>query len=146
MNAPVNDTSIGTARDVVPARSFAERQPIALDAQYRVEGPPLWLRCHVVDISTHGAGLLLVDEVTDPMRTVVVELRAPGRDDRIVLKAEVRHSALVDGQRRIGVEFLDMGPLDENALCDLMVHQAELREPAWEPLFPGTSPVRAENA
>ena len=106
-------------------RSFAERQPIDLDAQYRVQGPPLWLRCRVVDISTHGAGLLLVDEVTDPMRTVVIELRPPGRTERIVLNAVVRRSSLTDGLRRIGVEFLDVGTFDELALCELIARHAD---------------------
>jgi hypothetical protein len=132
-----NDTSISTAADVVRARSVAERQPIDLAAQYRVQGPPLWLRCRVVDISTHGAGLLLVDEVTDPMRTVVIELRPPGRTDRIVLNAVVRHRSLADGRHRIGVEFLDVGTLDELALCELIARHAELPKPPWQPSFPG---------
>jgi c-di-GMP-binding flagellar brake protein YcgR len=121
--------------EVVQARSFADRQPIELDAVYRVQGPPLWLRCRVVDISTHGAGLLLVDEVTDPMRRVVIELRPPGRTDRIVLNAEVRHSSLTDGGRRIGVEFLDVGCLDELALCELIARHTELRRQPWQPSF-----------
>ena len=58
------------------------------------------------------------------MRTVVIELRLPGHADRIVLEGRVRHSSLIDGQRRIGVEFLDMGPLRELALCDLIVRNA----------------------
>jgi PilZ domain len=133
-----NRASIGMAADVVPARLFAERQPIELDALYRVQGPPLWLRCRVVDISTHGAGLLLVDEVTDPMRRVVIELRPPGRTDRIVLNAEVRHSSLTDGERRIGVEFLDVGRLDELALCELIARHADLGEQLWQPSFWGS--------
>jgi c-di-GMP-binding flagellar brake protein YcgR len=104
-----------------------------LDAVYRVEGPPLWLRCRVVDISTNGAGLLLVDEVTDPMRRVVVELRPPGRTDRIVLHAEVRHSSLTEGRRRIGVEFLDVGRLDELAICALIARHAEPPDQLWQP-------------
>jgi c-di-GMP-binding flagellar brake protein YcgR len=104
-----------------------------LDALYRVQGPPLWLRCRVVDISTHGAGLLLVDEVTDPMHKVVIELRQPGRTDRIVLNAEVRHSSLTDGARRIGIEFLDVGRLDELALCELIARHAEPRDQPWQP-------------
>ena len=130
-------TSIGTPAAIVPARSFAERQPIDLDAQYRVQGPPLWLRCRVVDISTHGAGLLLVDEVTDPLRAVVIELRPPGRTDRIVLNAEVRHSSLTGGRRRIGVEFHDVGTFDELALCALIASHAELPEQPWPSPFPG---------
>jgi c-di-GMP-binding flagellar brake protein YcgR len=132
-----SDTSIGTAAQAVRARSFADRQPIDLDAQYRVQGPPLWLRCRVVDISMHGAGLLLVDEVTDPMRTVVIELRPPGSTDRIVLNAEIRHSSVTDGQRRIGVEFLDMGTFDELALCELIARHAEVPEQPWQQPLPG---------
>ena len=71
------------------------------------------------------------------MRTVVIELRPPGRTDRIVLNAEVRHSSLADGQRRIGVEFLDVGTFDELALCELIARHAELPEPPWQPSFPG---------
>ena len=132
-----NDTSIGTAAHAVRARSFAERHPIDLDAQYRVQGPPLWLRCRIVDISTHGAGLVLVDEVTDPMHTVVIELRPPGSSDRIVLNAEVRHSSLTNGRRRIGVEFLDTGTFEDLALSELIARHAERPEQPWQPRFPG---------
>ena len=103
----------------------------------------MWLRCRVVDLSTNGAGLLLVDEVTDPMRRVVVELRPPGRTDRIVLHAEVRHSSLSDGRRRIGVEFLDVGRLDELALAALIVRHAEPRDQPWQPAL-WDSPRRHE--
>ena len=81
--------------------------------------------------------MLLVDELTDPMRRVVVELRPPGRTDRIVLDAEVRHSSLIDGGRRIGVEFLDVGRLDELALCELIARHANLGEQPWQPSFWG---------
>ena len=79
--------------------------------------------------------MLLVDELTDPMRTVVVELRPPGHTDRIVLNAVVRHSSLIDGEHRIGVEFLDVGRLDELALCALIARHAELCEEPWQPSF-----------
>ena len=136
VSAAARDTT-GTGADVVRARSFAERRPVELEARYRVEGPPLWLRCRVVDISTRGAGLLLVDEMTDPLQTVVIELRSPGHGDRIVLEARVRHTSLVDGRRRIGVEFLEMGPLKEGALCELMARQADLHQHSWQPPLPG---------
>src|SRR5262249_54045561 len=117
-----------TAAAAAPARWFAERQPIDMDAQYRVQGLPLWLRCRVLEICTQGAGLLLVDELTAPMRNVVIELRPPGRTGRIVLHAEVRDISLADGHRRIGVEFSDMGPLDESAVCELMARHGERRD------------------
>jgi hypothetical protein len=50
-----------------------------------------------------------------------------------VLNAEVRHSSLTDGERRIGVEFLDVGRLDELALCELIALHAGLREQPWQP-------------
>ena len=77
--------------------------------------------------------MLLIDEVTDPMHRVVIELRQPGRTDRIVLDAEVRHSSLTDGAHRIGVEFLDVGRLDELALCELIARHAEPRDRPWQP-------------
>lgn len=121
MTATANDTR---ASDVVRARSLAERRSVELEALYRVEGSSLWLRCRVVDISTRGAGLLLIDEVTVPMRAVVIELRPPGHADRILLESRVRHSSMIDGHHRIGVEFLDMGCLRELALCELIVRNA----------------------
>ena len=139
MTAPAaHRATTGTETDLVAARSFAERHSIELDALYRVQGPPLWLRCRVVDISTRGAGLLLVDELTDPMRRVVVELRPPGRSDRIVLNAVVRHSSLIDGDHRIGIEFLNVGRLDELALCALIARHAELGEQPWQPSLWGS--------
>jgi len=124
MTAPraIDASTARTASDAVPGRSFAVQQPIGLDAQYQVEGLPLWLRCHIVDISTHGASLLLVDEVADPLRTVVIDVRAPGRADRILLRGEVHHSSFADGRHRISVAFFDTGIFDELALCELIAH------------------------
>ena len=80
---------------------------------------------------------MLVDEVTDPMHTVVIELRPPGSSDRIVLNAEVRHSSLTNGRRRIGVEFLDTGTFEDLALSELIARHAERPEQPWQPRFPG---------
>lgn len=127
MTAPrAIDASTGTtASDAVPGRSFALPQPVGLDAQYQVEGLPLWLRCHVVDISTRGASLFLVDEVADPLRRVVIDMRAPGRADRILLRGEVHHSSFAEGRHRISVAFFGTGIFDELAVCELIAYHTE---------------------
>jgi hypothetical protein len=71
----------------------------------------LWLRCRVVDISIHGAGLVLVDDSTDPLNTIVIDLQLPGRADGTVLWAEVRHSSIAEGQRRVGIEIFSIRSL-----------------------------------
>ena len=127
-SAGANDASNRTPPgSVSPARPFTERLPVEWNARYRARGTPLWLRCRVVDISIHGAGLVLVDDSTDPLHTIVIDLQPPGRADGIVLRAEVRHSSTAEGQRRIGIEFWRSGPLDEQALRDEVARLAELR-------------------
>ena len=126
--AGANDASNGTPPgSFSPARPFTERLPVDWNARYRVRGTQLWRRCRVVDISIHGAGLVLVDHSTEPLDTVVIDLQPPGRADGIVLRAEVRHSSMAEGQRRIGVEFCRSGRLDEQALWDEVARLAELR-------------------
>ena len=70
---------------------------------------------------------MLVDDSTDPLNTIVIDLQLPSRADAIVLRAEVRHSSMAEGQRRIGIEFSRSGFLAEQALRDEVARLAELR-------------------
>jgi hypothetical protein len=69
----------------------------------------------------HGTGLELIDDTTDPLHSLVVELQPPSYTHAIVVRGTLRHSSLnAEGRRRIGVEFVDIGPFEERALAELI--------------------------
>ena len=73
-------------------------------ATYLIEGNPegQWHDCRVIDISSVGAGLELLDarpEATEGQRIVVA----------VQLSGEIRHSQLTDeGHLRVGTQFLGL--------------------------------------
>ena len=105
-------------------RPFGDRMRVSWEALYRTPGADSWLRCRVIDLSTLGAGLLLIDDANESLSSVVVELSEPSSTYGLVLSGEVRHNSLVDGQRRIGIEFVDIGPIKEWALRDWIERDA----------------------
>jgi hypothetical protein len=107
-------------------RPLNDRTRVCWGARYRTPDTDSWLRCHVIDLSVHGAGLVLVDDTNESLSSVVVELSEPGCTYGLVLSGEVRHDSLVDGRRRIGIEFVDVGPINEWALREWV----ERNEPA----------------
>jgi hypothetical protein len=91
------------------------------DARYKARQGAHWSRCQIVDISMHGCCLLLLDETTDLLHTVMIELQLPNHTAEIVVIGEQRHSSLAaDGRRRIGVEFVDVGPFQERFLSQVI--------------------------
>jgi len=69
---------------------------------------------------------VLIDDTKEPLSSVVVELSEPGSTYGLVLTGEVRHDSLVDGRRRVGIEFVEVGPINEWALREWV----ERNEPA----------------
>ena len=108
------------------ARPFNERRRVSWGARYRTPETDSWLRCQVIDLSAHGAGLVLIDDTNEGLSSVVVELSEPGCTYGLVLNGEVRHASLLDGRRRVGIEFVDVGPINEWALREWV----ERNEPA----------------
>jgi len=119
-----DDAPLGVAG--LPARASTVRSPVQWEARYRDRYDVVWRRCRLLDISMHGAGLLLVDDVVTPLRSVVLELRTLGRVYGIALNGEVRHSSVADGKRRIGVEFVDIGDAEARALREILVRRCKL--------------------
>ena len=97
-------------------RPFNDRLRVTWGARYRTPDTDSWLRCQVIDLSVHGAGLVLIDDTSESLSSVVVELSEPDSTYGLFLSGEVRHDSLVDGRRRIGIEFVDVGPINEWAL------------------------------
>ena len=92
--------------DVEQARTFAERSLVDWEARYRHCGGTGWRRCRVLNISMHGAGLLLFGR---------------GQTYGIALTGEVRHSTVTDdGRCRIGIEFVDVPLSERHALRDIV--------------------------
>ena len=112
----------------VQARALSERTPIDWEARYRDRTGEQWLRCRLMDISVDGAGVLLLEDTAGPLKAVTLELRTPGGTDVIELSGEVRHSSVTDGRRRIGIQFVDVGPYEESALRDVVARRLGLAE------------------
>jgi len=126
---PQDPPSGARADHDVRARALSLRALVDWEARYRDRLGTLWLRCRVLDISTQGAGMLLVEETTDPLDAIVLELKTPGRTNtHLLLSGQVRHSSVTDGRRRIGVEFVDLAPSDERALREVLARRLALDE------------------
>jgi len=123
------DASDGTSRIpyIREARPFNDRLRVSWQARYRTPDADSWLPCHVIDLSARGAGLVLLDGRNEPVGTVVVELSEPDCTYGLILSAEVRHDSVVDGRRRIGIEFVDVGPINEWALREWVEHNEPSR-------------------
>ena len=124
-----NDTSwIPSTRE---ARPFNDRLRVSWQARYRTPDADSWLPCQVIDLSVHGAGLVLFDDTNESLRSVVVELSEPDCTYGLVLSAEVRHDSVVNGRRRIGIEFVDVGPINEWALREWVEHNEPASRGGW---------------
>jgi hypothetical protein len=72
--------------------------------------------------------LLLIDDTAGPLSAVVLELRTPGGPNVVRLPGEVRHTSMIDGRRRIGIQFIDVGPSEESAVRQIIARRLGLEE------------------
>jgi PilZ domain len=129
-NSGADYESFGPRRleDLEQARTLAQRSLVDWDARYRHCGGTGWHRCRVLNISIHGAGLLLDEDTAEPLTAIILELRTLGQTYGIALTGEVRHSSVTDGRRRIGIEFVDVPLSDRHALREIVARRCELKE------------------
>jgi hypothetical protein len=96
-------------------RRFLPRQYADWPGTYRIEGDPepRWSDCRVIDISSAGAGLELLDapdDATDGHRILVA----------VHLHGEIRNTRVEgDGRSRVGIQFVDLTPADRAYLASL---------------------------
>ena len=96
------------------------RKFIDWQGKYMIEDDPdeRWRDCRVIDVSTFGAGLELVDVTPD---------NTAGRNIILAdnLRGEVRHTlpAKSDGTR-VGIEFVDLTEAEQDYLTSLVNLQA----------------------
>jgi hypothetical protein len=105
---------------MAPLRREIPRQTIHWEGEYRVEGDPAgrWRHCRIVDVSTAGAGLELLDatpeETCGRQITVAVQLRG-----------EVRNSREgADESVRVGIQFVELTPSERTYLESLAATHA----------------------
>jgi hypothetical protein len=96
-------------------RRTLPRQFVNWSATYLIEGSPdgQWHDCRVIDISSVGAGLELLDarpETAEGQR-IVVAIQLPG---------EIRHSELTaEGHLRVGAQFVGLTDEERVSLTSL---------------------------
>jgi hypothetical protein len=96
------------------------RNFIDWQGQYKIEDDPegSWRECRVVDVSTFGAGLELVDATPD---------ETAGRNIVLAdnLRGEVRHAVPAKSNGvRVGIEFVDLNETEQTYLNSLVKLQA----------------------
>jgi hypothetical protein len=97
--------------------------------RYRFGGAPGWRRCELVDVSETGAGFQAFMLPTDVLPTSEVELelvdRADPDPDPLRLPGRVAHLTRSNaGHVRIGMEFVDLTPLEGRLLAMLFRRDA----------------------
>jgi hypothetical protein len=101
-------------------RREVPRQTINWEGEYRIDGDveQRWRRCRVVDVSTAGAGLELLDatpeETCGRHITVAVQLRGEVKNSR-----EGRNESV-----RVGLQFVELSPAERAYLATLAQLQA----------------------
>ena len=97
-------------------RRLIPRQFVDWEGSYLIEGDPVqrWRDCRVLDISSAGAGLDLMDTTVSEVeggRRVFVNLRLVG---------ETRHSSETEGSAiRVGIEFVELTEVEQAFLESL---------------------------
>jgi hypothetical protein len=101
-------------------RREVPRQTIHWEGEYRVDGDAegRWRRCRIIDVSTAGAGLELLDarpeETCGRQITVAVQLHG-----------EVKNSSEgAEDSLRVGIQFVELTPSERNYLESLAQSQA----------------------
>ena len=95
------------------AKSLLQRRGIPFE-EINVEGDPekRWRDCRVVDISSAGAGLELLDatpEETEGKRIILA----------VQLRAEVRHTRTSNDRVRVGMQFVELSEGERRYLASL---------------------------
>ena len=97
-------------------RRLIPRQFVDWEGSYLIEGDPVqrWRDCRVLDISSAGAGLDLMDTTVSEVeggRRVFVNLRLVG---------ETRHVSETEGDTiRVGIEFVELTEVEQAFLDSL---------------------------
>ena len=87
-----------------------------------------WSGCRVLDVSIGGAALELFGPVVTVGDSVVVDVQLVRNSvARVTLTGEVRHESTVDGNQRIGIEFVDVSDLEHALLRRLLARQKHER-------------------
>jgi len=87
-----------------------------------------WSGCRVLDVSVDGAALELLGPAVTVGDFVVVDLQlVRSTVTRVALTGEVRHESTVDGNQRIGIEFVDVSDLEHALLHRLLTRQKHER-------------------
>ncbi|MGA2520957.1 MAG: PilZ domain-containing protein [Acidimicrobiales bacterium] len=101
-------------------RRFLPRQFADWEGTYLVEADPemRWRDCRVVDISSAGAGVELIDPpagVTEGNRIFI----------SVHLQAEIRHTTEARGERlRVGAQFVELSEAERAYMAELNQLQA----------------------
>ncbi|HXW81157.1 MAG TPA: PilZ domain-containing protein [Acidimicrobiales bacterium] len=97
-------------------RRLIPRQFVDWEGSYLIEGDPVqhWRDCRVIDISSAGAGLDLMDTTVAEVeggRRIFVNLRLMG---------ETRHNSETEVDRiRVGIEFVELTEVEQAFLDSL---------------------------
>jgi hypothetical protein len=121
-------------------RRRSRREPAGWPGHYALAASPrhdwervshwslVWSRCRVLDVSIGGAALELFGPTVVVGDSVVVDLQLVRNSvARVTLTAQVRHEASVDGNQRIGIEFLEVSDLEHTLLLRLLARQKHER-------------------
>ncbi len=101
-------------------RRFLPRQFADWEGTYLVEGDPemRWRDCRVVDISSAGAGVELIDPPSDVAEGNRIFIS-------VHLQAEIRHAADLRGDRlRVGAQFVELSEAERAYMAELNQLQA----------------------
>lgn len=87
-----------------------------------------WSRCRVLDVSIGGAALELFGPAVAVGDSVVVDVQLVRNSvARVTLTGKVRHESTVDGNQRVGIEFVDVSDLEHALLRRLLARQKHER-------------------
>jgi hypothetical protein len=97
---------------------MASSEPIAWEAEYKIEGDALdlWRRCRIVDLSSDGAEVRLLDAVPDAMRGRPVSIS-------VKLRGELHGSTANDCAVR--VEFVELTAAERKSFESLTKAHSE---------------------
>ena len=95
-------------------RRLLPRQLANWRGRYMIEGDPeqRWRDCRVVDISSAGAGIELLDATPEETEGKKIILA-------FQLRAEVKHTRTADDKVRVGMQFVELSEVEQRYLAAL---------------------------